>query len=301
MTSKQPAANKSPSKAQVAANKQNAQKSTGPRTAEGKQRSSGNAMRHGVHANAKLVIEDGPFAEDPAEVRTFMREMLEELDPRDTLETFRANRIAMLHLQERRVDALETSMLEPHPDVFDRRTLPRDHSGDEVTSHIEQWNFPRYETPPAVWDPEPDPDATRPWRWMVVWLRDLTKQAPKLPGLWDEEHEPETEDEWKRAFERTTRHLFPKAEALGFTLGNEMDARFEREERSRHEGDMRAANDALSQIDRCNAQRARITSQLGKQMAIYQLLRARVVEGDPGGVPSAKRTQSGDPRRPSES
>ena len=130
MTNKQPGGGTGPSKAQVEANRRNAQRSTGPKTQEGKERSSRNALRHGIHAQVKLVIEDGPFAEDEAEVRTFMRELLEALDPRDTLEMSRANRIAMLHLQERRVDALETSMLAPDPTMSLRLKLPRDDVGE---------------------------------------------------------------------------------------------------------------------------------------------------------------------------
>ncbi len=153
--------------------------------------------------------------------------------------------------------------------------------GDEISRQIVDWKLARYESPPpGLLGAAPDPDARRPWMLMVGWLRDVTNRTPRIPGLWDAEHEPDTEDEWKRAFERTARFLFPKAEDLGLALADENAARFEREERSRYVGDMRAANDALSQIDRCNAQRTRITSELGRQVAIYQLLRARVLDDD---------------------
>ena len=42
------------SPAQLAANRRNAQKSTGPRTAEGKKRASLNALKHGM--TAKTVV-----------------------------------------------------------------------------------------------------------------------------------------------------------------------------------------------------------------------------------------------------
>src|SRR5215471_2159019 len=44
----------------VAANRNNAMKSTGPRTAEGKQRSCQNALRTGVYARRWLVPQPGP-------------------------------------------------------------------------------------------------------------------------------------------------------------------------------------------------------------------------------------------------
>ena len=51
---------------QIESNRRNAQKSTGPKTQSGKQRSSQNAVRHGL--TAETVI--GPL-EDPADYRAF--------------------------------------------------------------------------------------------------------------------------------------------------------------------------------------------------------------------------------------
>ncbi len=53
---------------QVAANRKNAQRSTGPRTQDGKARSRQSALRHGVYASVEVAVERGPFAEDPEEV-----------------------------------------------------------------------------------------------------------------------------------------------------------------------------------------------------------------------------------------
>jgi len=46
------------SEKQVAANRENAKKSTGPRTAEGKARASGNAIKHGLTAKERVVLKD---------------------------------------------------------------------------------------------------------------------------------------------------------------------------------------------------------------------------------------------------
>src|ERR1019366_7337605 len=46
---------KSTSAAQLEANRRNAQRSTGPRTAEGKRHSSLNAMRHGAYARPQAI------------------------------------------------------------------------------------------------------------------------------------------------------------------------------------------------------------------------------------------------------
>src|ERR1700722_13188808 len=55
------------SPARLAANRNNAQKSTGPRTATGKQRSSKNALRHGLNAQDRLEPVDGQPHLQPTE------------------------------------------------------------------------------------------------------------------------------------------------------------------------------------------------------------------------------------------
>jgi hypothetical protein len=61
---------------QIAANRRNAQKSTGPRTAAGKFRSSLNALRHGLYAR-RFVL----FTEDESAFRQFSREMVDLNQP----------------------------------------------------------------------------------------------------------------------------------------------------------------------------------------------------------------------------
>jgi hypothetical protein len=78
-----------------------------------------------------VSIQDGPLAEDEDEVRDFLHEFVEELGPRDTLEVSRANRVAMLHLQERRLEALETMLVGSSPFRADTYALERDEFADD--------------------------------------------------------------------------------------------------------------------------------------------------------------------------
>ena len=91
----------------MAANRRNAQRSTGSRTEEGKQASSRNAMRHGAYARPHPVPR-GILAEDPDEVQGFFDAVVEELAPRDAQEQALARRIANAELNLARIDRYES-------------------------------------------------------------------------------------------------------------------------------------------------------------------------------------------------
>ena len=57
---KNPNQTRTPTEAQIDANRRNAQKSTGPRTAEGKAASSRNRLLHGLRANKHIVLDEDP-------------------------------------------------------------------------------------------------------------------------------------------------------------------------------------------------------------------------------------------------
>src|SRR5678816_1862470 len=63
------------SERRAAANRRNAQKSTGPRTPEGKARTALNALKHGVTARTPFIPSD-----DPDEFAELTCELLEDLD-----------------------------------------------------------------------------------------------------------------------------------------------------------------------------------------------------------------------------
>lgn len=97
---------------QLAANRCNAQLSTGPRSVEGKRRSSLNATRHGFLGRLLLGLEFGPFADDPAELQSFVSSVIEELGPASVLEQAEANNIAGLLVRRARLVELEALALQ---------------------------------------------------------------------------------------------------------------------------------------------------------------------------------------------
>src|SRR5947199_141090 len=91
------------SEARILANQANAKLSTGPRTAEGKERSRANALKHGL-TGAGVVLPEA----DAAEVER------RAAAPGGDDETFRKT-LASFFALERRAAALEARYLEPAP------------------------------------------------------------------------------------------------------------------------------------------------------------------------------------------
>ncbi|HUT45026.1 MAG TPA: hypothetical protein VMX36_02025, partial [Sedimentisphaerales bacterium] len=83
-------------KAQIKANQQNAQKSTGPQTDEGKATVSQNAIKHGLFTDS--VIK----GENPAEYEAYHDQFLAELYPVGMVETMLAERFISLTWRLRR-------------------------------------------------------------------------------------------------------------------------------------------------------------------------------------------------------
>lgn len=81
------------SEKQAAANRNNARRSTGPRSSSGKARSAKNATKHGAYA-APVAITTGAFVEDPLEMEQFVEDIVAALGPRDAIERVAAGRVA---------------------------------------------------------------------------------------------------------------------------------------------------------------------------------------------------------------
>src|SRR5436190_13603903 len=87
------------SQSQFAANRLNALHSTGPVTAPGKQRSSQNARTHGLFCK-DLVLP----GEDPDQLKSIHRSMLERFRPQDAIELNLVERIVQAHWKLRRCE-----------------------------------------------------------------------------------------------------------------------------------------------------------------------------------------------------
>jgi len=91
---------------QIKANRQNAQKSTGPKTDEGKKAVSQNAVKHGLFAES--VIK----GENEADYEAFHDEMLAELAPVGMVELMLAERVVSLWWRLRRAERMQNQAID---------------------------------------------------------------------------------------------------------------------------------------------------------------------------------------------
>jgi hypothetical protein len=91
--------------AQINANRANAQKSTGPRSAEGKSASRFNALKHGIDA-ASIVIP----GEDPADYASLAAHYLHEYRPQSASESFHVDTMLRADWHKRRLQNVEADL-----------------------------------------------------------------------------------------------------------------------------------------------------------------------------------------------
>ena len=99
------------------ANRENARKSTGPRTPEGKEAARLNALRHGLRS--KEVLLPG---EDADALRELDEKLRAELDPHGELEDLLVDRIIAAHWRLRRLGRVETGIFawQHHEELAER-------------------------------------------------------------------------------------------------------------------------------------------------------------------------------------
>jgi hypothetical protein len=93
--------------AQALANRQNALKSTGPRTLEGKRKVSQNALFHGLSANQAVIS-----TEKQADFELYRDTILEELEPFGAMEMLLAERIISLSWRLKRAVRIQNQSIE---------------------------------------------------------------------------------------------------------------------------------------------------------------------------------------------
>ena len=107
---------------QIAANRENAKKSTGPRTEPGKRRSRRNAVRHSLTAESVITV-----LEDEAAYRKFERVVIHDYTPETAVERALVVRLASLLWRLRRAVAIESGLFQIQAEIMRDRHLVDGH------------------------------------------------------------------------------------------------------------------------------------------------------------------------------
>jgi hypothetical protein len=119
------------SERQIAANRLNARRSTGPRSESGKLRSRQNAVRHGLTAETVIGV-----LENPCEYAVFEAAIIADYAPRSLVEHELVVRLASLLWRLRRATSIETGLLEIQGEIQrSRKNVPETISSEPSVVH----------------------------------------------------------------------------------------------------------------------------------------------------------------------
>lgn len=183
---------------QAAANRRNAKKSTGPRTAKGKSIARRNAVRHGL-LSEEFIIR----GEKPNDLTALQESLQIEFNPNGVLEYEIVDQITVYFWRLRRIRALETGVFSEgvtsdlkNPSIDSEASRPPVVKSDRSLLR-ELWRIEAEENG----DPIPDDEA------MPDWLRDDPDEQKETPH---EAPRPTPEEKSRRlgrVFERAERTL----------------------------------------------------------------------------------------------
>jgi len=117
----------------VAANRRNAQKSTGPRTLSGKAIASMNALKHGLCARKPLIP-----GENEADFVRFTSEWVDELRPAGPRESMCAEQAILAAWQLRRVPQLEAGLLSQYMNQDGKHPFTMSAKGYQQLSRLDR-------------------------------------------------------------------------------------------------------------------------------------------------------------------
>ena len=133
--------------AQILANWRNAQKSTGPRTSEGKAAVSQNAVRHGLLARRDVIT-----SESQADFDLYRAQILDELDPVSPMESMLAERVVTLSWRLKRAGRIQNQAID---------VLNADNTSSPLAKLTQSLFFKNHDQPvPQVSQPAPSTSAS---------------------------------------------------------------------------------------------------------------------------------------------
>lgn len=206
---------KSTSAKQLAANRRNAQRSTGPRTDAGKTSSSRNAIRHGAYARHLYRIKGGVFEEEEDSLRARADAIVSGLGPRDAVEVEQADQVALAYVRLSRLDRFEASMLAETTTLSpqDRRFDDYEHARREVMLARQLGLVLLGDSDEQVRSDEGDASEFE-WRELAIFVRENDPDPwVEVRGLWTDERTPASPEEWREVFRSLVARRWPDPQA----------------------------------------------------------------------------------------
>jgi hypothetical protein len=193
-----------------AANALNGRKG-GPKTPEGKRRSSRNAIKTGANAGP-YAITAGPFREDPEDLERFFNDVIADLKPKTVLEFEAARLLALEALGHRRVEryvaAALSELTASQPNTAQRLAPSLAALQADRDPELLSWLVDRGAPPHADWF-----DTAVDLQELDLVTRNDVEAA--VPGLWDGKITPTTQDQWRAAAEQLKTYIIAhKPEAI---------------------------------------------------------------------------------------
>lgn len=275
---------------QLAANRRNAQKSTGPKSQEGKMASAQNAIKHAQHVLTDYPILAGALREDPAAFEATGNELLEALMPRDAIERAQALRVIAAFRRNERLDRFEAAAMgdDGRMDELHRMLVPDVEvlgvligTAADLMSVIEEdldqgdgWCIE------LRWDEDDDDPELVHWQDLAKFIR-YQGPDPKVgvKGIWNSKREPADPKEWRQAYHALVAHHWDDREACRAWANKKWQdlivAQYKHEGRDLEIASKRALNGTLEKTAKL---RSHSLQELTLALATYEQLQKRPLD-----------------------
>ncbi len=150
---------------QIAANRRNSRKSTGPKTPEGKQSSRLNAIRHGLRA--RTVVQPG---DDPLEFEKLCADLQKVLQPKDRPEQLLVEKMAIAEWQLARWQRSESTLLISLQGTIDAAHLPVFDRFYQIQARLERVSMRVYKELRQIANTRPQEKEGPPRKLTVTWV-----------------------------------------------------------------------------------------------------------------------------------